>query len=126
MGLFAGLNVLAFILVFTFVEETKRRSLEDLDMVFDVPKSRLVVFNYGTYLPWFIRHYFLGDRSRPKPNYFVDRVWGKGGDVDHDDTFRNPWDLPGALESPAHPGQVGDLEHGRPSTGSSSEGSSRA
>ncbi|CAK7223235.1 hypothetical protein SBRCBS47491_005139 [Sporothrix bragantina] len=48
IGLFSGLNLLALILVFLPIEETKRRSLEDLDLVFAVPKRTFVRFQVQT------------------------------------------------------------------------------
>ncbi|KAI1845763.1 hypothetical protein JX266_008128 [Neoarthrinium moseri] len=57
LGLFAGMSVLAFILVFLFVEETKQKSLEDLDFVFGVPKTQFVRFQVFKYLPWIFQQY---------------------------------------------------------------------
>ncbi|KAK6956602.1 hypothetical protein Daesc_001881 [Daldinia eschscholtzii] len=74
LGLFSGLNLLAFILVFLFVEETKRRSLEDLDLVFAVRKRDFVHHQVTKYLPWFFRRYFLG-RAEDKPSLYVDLIW---------------------------------------------------
>ncbi|EKJ75378.1 hypothetical protein NXS19_013196 [Fusarium pseudograminearum] len=42
LGFFAGLNIVAFVLIFLFVEETKQLSLEELDKVFDRPKRQFV------------------------------------------------------------------------------------
>lgn len=75
LGLFAGLNLLAFILIFLFVEETKRRSLEDLDLVFAVQKRVFVRHQVSKYLPWFFKHYFLG-RKIAKPSLYLDLIWG--------------------------------------------------
>lgn len=47
LALFAALNLVAFVLVFLLVEETKGFSLEDLSMVFAVPKHRFVTFQLG-------------------------------------------------------------------------------
>ncbi|OTB10048.1 hypothetical protein K445DRAFT_27974 [Daldinia sp. EC12] len=74
LGLFSGLNLLAFVLVFLFVEETKRRSLEDLDLVFAVRKRDFVRHQVTKYLPWFFRRYFLG-RAEDKPSLYVDLIW---------------------------------------------------
>lgn len=74
LGLFAGLNVLAFVLVYLFVEETKRRSLEDLDLIFAVKKRDFVRYQVTRYLPWFIHHYILG-RHVEKPSLYVDLIW---------------------------------------------------
>ncbi|KAI1441126.1 hypothetical protein F5Y02DRAFT_431428 [Annulohypoxylon stygium] len=86
LGLFAGLNLLAFILVFLFVEETKRRSLEDLDLIFAVRKRQFVHHQVTKYLPWFFRRYVLGRRER-KPFLYTDLIWGAPRadvGVDHD------------------------------------------
>ncbi|KAI1472691.1 uncharacterized protein F4812DRAFT_21467 [Daldinia caldariorum] len=74
LGLFSGLNLLAFVLVFLFVEETKRRSLEDLDLVFAVRKRDFVRHQVARYLPWFFRRYVLG-RDEDKPSLYVDLIW---------------------------------------------------
>lgn len=37
LGLFAGLNIVAFVLIFFLVQETKALSLEDLDHLFNIP-----------------------------------------------------------------------------------------
>ncbi|KAH8159842.1 hypothetical protein CIB48_g8405 [Xylaria polymorpha] len=99
LGLFAGLNLVAFLLVFLLVEETKRRSLEDLDSIFDVRKSRFTRYQVVEYLPWFFRHYVLG-RQVPRPELYLDLIWGdhadstdhqgRGGDVVEDGDIREP------------------------------------
>ncbi|KAI3321109.1 hypothetical protein HD806DRAFT_546901 [Xylariaceae sp. AK1471] len=75
LGLFAGLNLVAFVLVFLLVEETKRRSLEDLDSIFAVKKSRFTRYQVMEYLPWFFRYYVLG-RNIPRPELYLDLIWG--------------------------------------------------
>ncbi|KAI0467515.1 sugar transporter-domain-containing protein [Xylaria cf. heliscus] len=79
LGLFAGLNLIAFALVFLLVEETKRRSLEDLDGIFTVRKSRFTRYQVMEYLPWFFRRYVLG-RQVPRPELYLDLIWGGHGD----------------------------------------------
>ena len=77
LGLFSGFNLVAFIMVFLLVEETKARSLEDLDLVFAVPKRRFVKFQVDEYLPWFFKFYFSWKRPRPnKPSLYSDKIWG--------------------------------------------------
>ncbi|KAI1768649.1 hypothetical protein GGR53DRAFT_531862 [Hypoxylon sp. FL1150] len=76
LGLFAGLDFLAFVLVFLLVEETKRRSLEDLDLIFAVRKRDFVSHQVTRYLPWFVRHHVLRRRrDEPKPSLYVDLIW---------------------------------------------------
>ncbi|KAI0420769.1 sugar transporter-domain-containing protein [Xylaria grammica] len=83
LGLFAGLNLVAFTLVFLLVEETKRRSLEDLNAIFAVRKTRFTRYQVMEYLPWFFRHYILG-RDVPRPELYLDLIWGTQGDsADH-------------------------------------------
>jgi hypothetical protein len=79
LGLFAGLNIVALVLVFLLVEETKRRSLEDLDLIFAVSKRKFMGFQIKRYLPWFIRHYFFGSFDA-QPQFYHDAIWGTGMD----------------------------------------------
>ena len=75
LALFAGLNVLAFVLVFFLVEETKGRSLEDLDLVFAVSKRRFMSFQISEYLPWFIKRYIFWKDAKA-PELYHDMIWG--------------------------------------------------
>lgn len=75
LGLFSGLNILAFVLVFFLVEETKGRSLEELDLVFAVSKRRFIGFQLREYLPWFIRRYVF-NHDEPQPELYQDMIWG--------------------------------------------------
>jgi hypothetical protein len=77
LGLFSGLNVVAFVLVFLLVEETKRRSLEELDLIFAVSKREFMSFQIKSYLPWWFSTYIFGD-DYPKPELYKDLVWGTG------------------------------------------------
>ncbi|CRK44031.1 hypothetical protein BN1723_019366, partial [Verticillium longisporum] len=56
LGLFSGLNVVAFVLVFFLLEETKRRSLEDLDTVFEHSK-RDFARHQAARVAWFFRRW---------------------------------------------------------------------
>ncbi|OTB01901.1 hypothetical protein M426DRAFT_14056 [Hypoxylon sp. CI-4A] len=77
LGLFAALNFLAFVLVFLLAEETKRRSLEDLDLIFAVRKRDFVYHQVARYIPWFVRRYVLLCRQtdEDKPSLYVDLIW---------------------------------------------------
>ncbi|KAK5995691.1 Putative polyol transporter 2-like protein [Cladobotryum mycophilum] len=75
LGVFSGLNVVALVLVFLLVEETKRRSLEDLDHIFAVSKREFMRFQTFTYLPWLFRSYLFGS-LKPRPELYEDTVWG--------------------------------------------------
>jgi hypothetical protein len=96
LGLFAGLNLVAFVLVFLLVEETKRRSLEDLDSIFAVKESRFTRYQVMQYLPWFFQYYVLG-RAIPRPELYIDLIWGNHGKPasdNHADTVDTRGDEP--------------------------------
>ena len=62
-GLYVGLNVLALILIFLFVPETKQRTLEELDHVFAIPTKTFIRYQTMEVLPWFLQYYVLRRRS---------------------------------------------------------------
>ncbi|KAM0284162.1 hypothetical protein ACHAQH_002152 [Verticillium albo-atrum] len=66
LGLFSGLNIVAFVLVFFLLEETKRRSLEDLDTVFEHSKMSFAR-HQARRLKWFFRRWVLW-REEEKPS----------------------------------------------------------
>ena len=55
LGFFAGMNVVAFILVWLFVEETKRLPLEELEQVYDNPKFDFAKYQLFTRLPYHMK-----------------------------------------------------------------------
>ena len=57
--LYAALNVLALCLVYLFVRETKRKTLEELDEVFAAGLVIHLKFLVGQQLPWLWRRYVL-------------------------------------------------------------------
>ncbi|KAK0867179.1 hypothetical protein LTS02_004346 [Friedmanniomyces endolithicus] len=78
LGIFAGLNVVAFILVFFFVRETAGAavgggafgnmisvSLEELNYIFGVPAAKHAMYQWDTVLPWAWRYYVLRDKACP-------------------------------------------------------------
>ncbi|KAL1975413.1 hypothetical protein VTN31DRAFT_3805 [Thermomyces dupontii] len=69
-GFYAGLNVLAFFVIFFVVPETKQRTLEELDYVFGVPTTRHASYQVSTWLPWFIKKNICFQRkAQLKPLY---------------------------------------------------------
>lgn len=96
--LFAGLNVLALIMVFLLLEETKRRSLEDLDLVFAVSKRQFVKHQVVEYLPWFFRRYVLR-KHEYKPSLYIDLIWGSGGDEEERTRVRDAGRMDGRRDS---------------------------
>lgn len=70
-----GLNVLAFIMIFLWLPETKQRTLEELDYVFAVPTGTFVKYQTGTWLPWWIQRYiFRRKHVQLKPLYHFEGI----------------------------------------------------
>jgi hypothetical protein len=64
------MNVLAFIMIFFWVPETKQRTLEELDYIFAVPTSTFAKYQTSTALPWWFRRYPLMQKNvTKKPLY---------------------------------------------------------
>ncbi|KAJ5753953.1 uncharacterized protein N7511_008106 [Penicillium nucicola] len=67
-GFYAGLNLIAWFMIFCFVRETKQLTLEELDQVFSVPTKKFIHYELTVWLPWFIKHYiFRQNIPRPPP-----------------------------------------------------------
>lgn len=62
-GFYAGLNVLAFCMIFLFVPETKQRTLEELDYVFAVPGSQFMKYQTTKAAPWWFQRYVLFNKN---------------------------------------------------------------
>ncbi|KAK4124332.1 hypothetical protein N657DRAFT_680344 [Parathielavia appendiculata] len=77
-GIYAGFNVVALIMIFFWVPETKQRTLEELDYVFAVPTARFTRYQLTQTLPWFLRRWVLWQRKAElKPLYDQDKVGRK-------------------------------------------------
>ncbi|PVH75720.1 hypothetical protein DL98DRAFT_536290 [Cadophora sp. DSE1049] len=78
-GFYAGLNVVAFVLIFFFVPETKQRTLEELDYVFGVPTSVHVHYQLTKALPyWFKRWVFFQRGAVLEPLYHIESPTSSG------------------------------------------------
>ncbi|KAK2804073.1 hypothetical protein FQN51_002604 [Onygenales sp. PD_10] len=67
-GFYAGLNLIAWFLIFCFVRETKQLTLEEIDQVFSVPTKEFLSHELTVWLPYFIkRHIFRQDIAKPPP-----------------------------------------------------------
>ncbi|WRT68778.1 uncharacterized protein IL334_005758 [Kwoniella shivajii] len=67
-GAYAAFNVIALVLIFFFVPETKQLTLEELDTVFSVPTATFTKYQTGTVLPHWFRRWFLfrkGEKLAP-------------------------------------------------------------
>uniref|UniRef100_A0A2D3VAC4 Probable polyol transporter 5 n=1 Tax=Ramularia collo-cygni TaxID=112498 RepID=A0A2D3VAC4_9PEZI len=72
-GLYAGLNVAAFIMIFLFMPETKQRTLEELDQVFAVPGTKFIQYQTTKAAPyWFNRWVLMNKSAKLEPLYHFD------------------------------------------------------
>lgn len=71
-GFYCGLNVLAFIMIFLWVPETKALTLEELDYVFALPTTRFMSYQVNEVLPYFTRRFVLFQKEAElRPLYDV-------------------------------------------------------
>ncbi|KAL2050299.1 hypothetical protein ABVK25_009407 [Lepraria finkii] len=68
-GFFAGLNVMAFVMIFLWVPETKQRTLEELDYIFAVPTRRHMQYQVTEVLPYAFRRFILRKDVELRPLY---------------------------------------------------------
>ncbi|KAJ7502799.1 hypothetical protein B0H11DRAFT_1711553, partial [Mycena galericulata] len=74
-GFYAGLNVVAFVMIFLLLPETKQRTLEELDHVFAVPTSKHMSYQVYTYLPYFFKRWVLFNKNATlEPLYNFEEV----------------------------------------------------
>ncbi|WWC69312.1 uncharacterized protein I206_103250 [Kwoniella pini CBS 10737] len=66
-GFYAGLNLIAWFMIFCFVRETKQLTLEELDQVFSVPTAEFISYEAKVSSPWFWKRYFFFQKHLPKP-----------------------------------------------------------
>lgn len=98
-GFYAGLNVIAFVMIFLLVPgkystekcflrridiniafiETKQRTLEELDDVFSVTISRHMSYQVREFLPYWVRRYPLRQKVELKALYNFDEVDARMG-----------------------------------------------
>lgn len=70
IGFYAALNLIAFVMIFLFVPETKQRSLEELDYVFAVTTRRHASYQLGTVAPWWIKRYIFRRKDLVCPELY--------------------------------------------------------
>ncbi|KYK54112.1 Sugar/inositol transporter [Drechmeria coniospora] len=74
-GLYAGFNVVAFIMIFLWVPETMQRTLEELDWVFAVPTTTFMKYQVTQTIPWFFKKYLFFQRHATRePLYHFEKV----------------------------------------------------
>ncbi|KAK3293468.1 uncharacterized protein B0H64DRAFT_419204 [Chaetomium fimeti] len=64
-GWYAGWNIVGFFLVLFFVPETKEKTLEELDGVFDVPLRRQAAYGAKQFVYFWRRYVFRQDVAKP-------------------------------------------------------------
>ncbi|KAL2875899.1 hypothetical protein SGCOL_008895, partial [Colletotrichum sp. CLE4] len=74
LALFAGLNLVAFALIFLLVEETKQVSLEELSLIYAVPKKDFVRFQLREHLPFLVKRYLTRTWNGGDPPNFYTKV----------------------------------------------------
>ncbi|KUI53369.1 putative polyol transporter 6 [Cytospora mali] len=80
---YAGLNILAWVVIFLIIPETKQRTLEELDHIFGVPTRRHILYQVGTWLPWFVMRYvFFQGAAKLRPLYSDGVSSGSGESID--------------------------------------------
>lgn len=71
-GFYAGLNLIAWFMIFCFVRETKQLTLEELDQVFSVPTKTFIGYELKVWLPYFIKRHVLRKKI-PKPPQIIEK-----------------------------------------------------
>ncbi|KAH7396169.1 D-xylose-proton symporter [Pyrenochaeta sp. MPI-SDFR-AT-0127] len=66
-GFYAGLNIVALVMIFLWLPETKQRTLEELDYIFAVPTRTHMKYQAGPNLRWWINTYILRKKGLSKP-----------------------------------------------------------
>ncbi|KAF8659229.1 hypothetical protein AX16_001889 [Volvariella volvacea WC 439] len=74
-GFYAGLNVIALMMIFFLMPETKQRTLEELDYVFSVPTSKHIAYQAIMFFPYFVRRWIFFQKDAVlKPLYNFEDV----------------------------------------------------
>jgi len=75
-GFYAGLNAIAFCMIFLWLPETKQRTLEELDQVFSVPSSVFIRYQFTKALPFWFKRWVLFRRNTVLEPLYSDEVSG--------------------------------------------------
>ncbi|KAK9489647.1 hypothetical protein V1508DRAFT_444270 [Lipomyces doorenjongii] len=68
---YAGMNMIALVMIFLWVPETKQRTLEELDYIFGVSTRRHMNYQLFQVFPWWFRRYVLRRGSVPCPELYT-------------------------------------------------------
>lgn len=69
-GFYAGLNFIAFWMLFWWLPETKQRTLEELDYVFAVPTRTHMRYQQLTVAPYWLKTYILRRKGLKEPKLY--------------------------------------------------------
>lgn len=88
-GFYAGLNIMALILIWFFVPETAQYTLEELDAVFNVPHATFIKHQNTKILPYWFKTQVLRKKNieRPQPLIELDRNLVGAGEKRADTTM---------------------------------------
>ncbi|KAH6996798.1 hypothetical protein EDB80DRAFT_813564, partial [Ilyonectria destructans] len=71
--LYSGFNLVALVMIFLWLPETKQRTLEELDYIFAVPTRVFMKYQVTKALPWWIKRWVLLQRDATlEPLYQLD------------------------------------------------------
>ncbi|KAJ2964924.1 hypothetical protein NQ176_g10762 [Zarea fungicola] len=88
-GFYAGLNIVALVMIFLWLPETKQRTLEELDYIFAVPTRVFMRYQVTKTLPWWFRRYIRRDKNAVlQPLYQLDLEEHHDADG-QDESFEN-------------------------------------
>lgn len=76
-GFYAAMNIVALVMIFLWLPETKQRTLEELDYVFGVPTRTHMKYQLTEVLPWWVKTYLLRRKGLVCPELykFEDEEW---------------------------------------------------
>ncbi|KFY02863.1 hypothetical protein O988_01862 [Pseudogymnoascus sp. VKM F-3808] len=86
--LFACLNIIAAVLIFLFLPETKQRSLEELDLVFAVPIKKFMNYQLFKVVPYYINYYVL-KKEVALDDLYKDKIWDHRTEIELQTTLEN-------------------------------------
>jgi hypothetical protein len=69
-GFYAGLNFVAFWMIFFWLPETKQKTLEELDYVFAVPTRTHMKYQASEVGPYWVKRYILRRKGMREPQLY--------------------------------------------------------
>jgi len=64
---YAGLNLVAWVMIFFLVPETKQLTLEELDQIFSIPTAHMARHQTTLWLPYIIKRHVFRQKNAPRP-----------------------------------------------------------